>query len=121
MTSALKINQRKGHRIFVTKITLVTADEINEEKLFSFQQLLTEKLQTLIVLDDKNLETFAEEDAIITEINRSSEFRTHIQETIISIKKCLEKKGKRGSRSPSMNANLINSSSNNAKLPKLSI
>ena len=115
MTSALKINQRKGHRAFVTKIinkvrTLVTADEINEEKLFSFQQSLTEKLQTLSVLDDEILETFAEED-IITEIDRSSEFRTHIQETIISIKKCLEKEGKRGSRSPSMDTNFMNSSS----------
>ena len=57
MTSALKINERKGHRAFVTKIinevrTPVTADEINEEKLFSFPQSLTEKLQTLSVLDD---------------------------------------------------------------------
>ena len=77
--------------------TLLAADDIDEGKLFSIEQTLSEKLRTLSTLDDEILETLEEEDAILNEIDKSSEIRVQIQETIISIKS-LGGKGRRGSQ-----------------------
>ena len=127
MASATKVNQRKGHRAFATKMikevqTLLAADDIDEGKLFSIEQTLSEKLRTLSTLDDEILETLEEEDAILNEIDKSSEIRVQIQESVISIKS-LGGKGRRGSQilGTSFTPNFMNSSANNAKLPKLSI
>ena len=127
MASATKVNQRKGHRAFATKMikevqTLLAADDIDEGKLFSIEQTLSEKLRTLSTLDDEILDTLEEEDAILNEIDKSSEIRVQIQESVISIKS-LGGKGRRGSQilGTSFTPNFMNSSTNNAKLPKLSI
>ena len=128
MTSTPKVKQRVGHRAYATKVinearTLIGNDEIDEGKLISIQQILREKMQTLSTLDEEILETIELEADIVTEIDKSSEVRTQIQQAIISIEQCVGKKGRGDlqSRGPSLTSGFMNPVSNNAKLPKLSI
>ena len=67
----VKVNQRKGHRAFVTKTVdevknIIEAGNVDEEKLLSLQQILEEKVETLSSLDDEILGGFT---------RRSSDFK----------------------------------------------
>ena len=87
---ANKVNQRKGHRAYVTKTlkeveTLLATDEPDEATLLSFQSSLTEKMDTLCNLDDEILGTIEQDEQIAAEIENSSNIRQNMQKTLIII------------------------------------
>ena len=126
-TTTAKVNQRKGHRAFVTR-TISTAKEAlsvfseseNKGKLREFRQCLVEKLDVLKELDDQILGSLESEDDIGREIDNSSEFRPNMQEIVMAIEDALVASvGRR--ESVESRASSSSHSSSSAKLPKLSI
>ena len=126
----IKVNQRKGHRAFVTKTigevnTELELEEPDEENLQSLQKSLSEKIETLSILDDEILETLEQETEINNEIDKSSKIRRDIQKTIFAVDKFFKNKdnysGRRGSVINRMSQSFNNPFQSNAKLPKLSI
>ena len=82
------INQRVGHRGFVRRIINSVRDLLEEGKvrrLESVKKTLEEKIPLLQRLDDEILEGLKEEQEICNEIERSSDIRLNIQETIFQI------------------------------------
>ena len=88
MASQKTINQRVGHRGFVTGIINSVSGLLEEGKvrrLESVKRTLEEKISLLQRLDDEILEGLKEEQEICNEIERSSDIRLNIQETIFQI------------------------------------
>ena len=88
MASQNTINQRVGHRGFVTRIINSVRGLLEEGKvrrLESVKRTLEEKIPLLQRLDDEILEGLKEEQEICNEIERSSDIRLNIQETIFQI------------------------------------
>ena len=88
MASQNTINQRVGHRGFVTRIINSVRGLLEEGKvrrLESVKKTLEEKILLLQRLDDEILEGLKEEQEICNEIERSSDIRLNIQETIFQI------------------------------------
>ena len=82
------INQRVGHRGFVTGIINSVSGLLEEGKvrrLESVKKTLEEKISLLQRLDDEILEGLKEEQEICNEIKRPSDIRLNIQETIFQI------------------------------------
>ena len=82
------INQRVGHRGFVRRIINSVSGLLEEGKvrrLESVKKTLEEKISLLQRLDDEILEGLKEEQEICNEIERSSDIRVNIQETIFQI------------------------------------
>ena len=116
-----KVNQRKGHRAYVTRTMNVARDlvrdfhDADQSRLLSLRQSLVEKLDVLKGLDEEILGELTDEDEIEVEIVRSSELRTDMQQLITQIGLLFKKDSVRSreEREPSRN--------NFAKLPKLSL
>ena len=127
MSAATKINRRKGHRAFVTKTTntihdLLTAGEVDYNKLNGLRQSLFDKLGILSGLDDEILESIEGENEIATEIDEASGIRAKMQEVIFKVEDKLQEMKDTGRREFMENRSFMNYSKvNNAKLPKLSI
>ena len=87
------INQRVGHRGFVRRIINSVRDLLEEGKvrrLESVKKTLEEKISLLQRLDDEILEGLKEEQEICNEIERSSDIRLNIQETIFQIQRQIQ-------------------------------
>ena len=86
-----QVNRRKGHRAFVTKALtsvrgLILSDDLeNNNRLNGLRQTLVDKMEILSGLDDEILGNIEGEDDIAAEIDRSSEIRLQIQESISAI------------------------------------
>ena len=88
MASQNTINQRVGHRGFVTKIINSVSGLFEEgkvQRLESGKRTLEEKISLLQRLDDEILEGLKEEQEICNEIERSSDIRPNIEETVFQI------------------------------------
>ena len=88
MASQNTINQRVGHRGFVTRIIKPVGGLLEEgkvQRLESVKRTLKEKMSLLRRLDDEILEALKEKQEIWNEIERSSDIRLNIQETIFQI------------------------------------
>ena len=138
MASQNTINQRVGHRGFVTKIIHSVSGFLEEgkvQRLESAKRTLEEGMSLLQRLDGEILEGLKEEQEMCNEIKRSSDIRLNIQETIFQIDSKLKKISisEEHSSSNSVNTN-VNSNVNgflensfesrnnsNGKLPNLSI
>ena len=116
-----KINQRKGHRSYVTRIARTTEeylsgfteemrDELNRSKV-----VLCDKLDVLAKLDDEIMAYLSDENDLDTEIGRSSELRSDMQGLIVRIDSKLKITNVQP-RSP-----VIPRKSNTANLPKLTL
>ena len=133
MTSQNTINQKIGHRGFVTRIFNSVSGLLEEGKvprLESVKRTLEEKMSLLQRLDDEIL-GLKEEQEICNEIERSSDIRLNIQETIFQIDSKLketsisEERFSGNSANSNVNdflENLFEGRNNsNGKLPNLSI
>ena len=116
-----KINQRRGHRSYVTH-TANTANQylraFSEDKrnqLNGFKVVLNDKLNVLEKLDNEILEYLSDEGEIEVEIGRASDVRSEIQQLIVSIDSKLK-----SSDVPSRVADPVNPK-RFANLPKLTI
>ena len=77
-----KINQRRGHRAYVTKITKEVSthcakadpDETDRVPLAGYEVSVQLKLDTLSLLDDEIIELISEEDEIEKEIVHSARY-----------------------------------------------
>ncbi len=121
---ASKINVRKGHRAFVTKTiadleTQLRDVEPDEDSIRALQTTLSEKMETLRILDDEILGTLEEEGPIANEIEQSGGIRQKIQKSVYSVDKFFRDKGDTDNKPPHSAGS--NSSANVAKLPKLSL
>ena len=88
MASQITINQRVGHRDFVTKIINSVSGLLEEgkvQRLESAKRTLEDKMSLLQVLDGQTLEGLKEEQEIFSEMDRSSDIKMNIQETFFSI------------------------------------
>ena len=88
MASQITINQRVGHRGFVTKIINSVSGLLEEgkvQRLESAKRTLEDKMSLLQVLDGQTLEGLKEEQEIFSEMERSSDIKMNIQETFFSI------------------------------------
>ena len=88
MASQNTINQRVDHRGFLTRIINSVSGLLEEGKvrrLESVKKTLEEKILLLQRLDDEILEGLKEEQETCNEIERSSDIRLNIQETIFQI------------------------------------
>ena len=88
MASQITINQRVGHRSFVTKIINSVSGLLEEgkvQRLESAKRTLEDKMSLLQVLDGQTLEGLKEEQEIFSEMDRSSDIKMNIQETFFSI------------------------------------
>ena len=134
MTSQNTINQKIGHRGFVTRIFNSVSGLLEEgkvQRLESVKRTLEEKMSLLQRLDDEILEGLKEEQEICNEIERSSDIRLNIQETIFQIDSKLketsisEERFSGNSANSNVNdflENLFEGRNNsNGKLPNLSI
>ena len=134
MTSQNTINQKIGHRGFVTRIFNSVSGLLEEgkvQRLESVKRTLEEKMSLLQRLDDEILEGLKEKQEICNEIERSSDIRLNIQETIFQIDSKLketsisEERFSGNSANSNVNdflENLFEGRNNsNGKLPNLSI
>ena len=98
-------------------------DEQNCFKLMSRKASLSEKLQKLETLDEQILSTLEKEDKIISEIDKASDIKFSINESIFAVNSVLNKKDTtKVSASPNLDPSTSNVNlSLNAKLPSLSI
>ena len=79
------VNQRIGHRSFVARINNSVGDLSEEgkiQRLESVKRTLEEKMSLLQRLDGEISEGLKEEQEICNEIERPSDIRLNIQETI---------------------------------------
>ena len=119
------VNQRKGHRAYVTKIInkvnglLVSYSKENDNQLTSYRESLREKSYILKGLNDEILALPDDEKQIEDEIVRSSEIDDEIKEVILSIDAKINTQSKPIGFSTNSFSMLSNAS--NAKLPKLSL
>ena len=80
-----KVNQRKGHRSYVTRISgrvdahLQNFSDEKRDDLSAWRVVLFEKLEVLAKFDDEIVEYLSEEDDLEAEIGRSSDVRGEIQ------------------------------------------
>ena len=134
MTSQNTINQKIGHRGFVTRIFNSVSGLLEEgkvQRLEYVKRTLEEKMSLLQRLDDEILEGLKEKQEICNEIERSSDIRLNIQETIFQIDSKLketsisEERFSGNSANSNVNdflENLFEGRNNsNGKLPNLSI
>ena len=134
MASQNTINQRVGHRGFVTKIINSVSGFLEEgkvQRLESAKRTLEEEMSLLQRLDGEILEGLKEEQEMCNEIKRSSDIRLNIQETIFQIDSKLKEISISEEHSVNTNVNsnvngfLENSfesrNNSNGKLPNLSI
>ena len=87
MASQITINQRVGHRDFVTKIINSVSGLLEEgkvQRLESAKRTLEDKMSLLQVLDGQTLEGLKEEQEIFSEMDRSSDIKMNVQETFFS-------------------------------------
>ena len=118
-----KVNQRKGHRAYVTQVqnqvNLILADFSDDrvDELRSRKVILSEKLNVLHNLDDDILGYLSDEDEVGNEVVRSSKIRGTMQDLIVRIDSKINRSDSRSS-SPSR---LRPNTENNAKLPKLTL
>ena len=88
MASQNTINQRVSHRGFVTKLINSVSGLLEEgkfQRLESVKRTIEEKMSFLQRLDGEILGFLKEEQEICNEIERSSDIRLNIQETIFQI------------------------------------
>ena len=88
MASQNTINQRVGHRGFVTKIFNSVSGLLEEgkvQKLEPVKRTLEEKISLLQRLDHEILGSLKEEQEICNEIEKSSDIRLNIQEIVFQI------------------------------------
>ena len=138
MASQNTINQRVSHRGFVTKLINSVSgllEKVKVQRLESVKRTIEEKMSLLQRLDGEILEVLKEEQEICNEIERSSDIRLNIQETIFQIDSKLkeisisEERSSSNSENSNVNSNvngfLENSfegrNNSNGKLPNLSI
>ena len=138
MASQNTINQRVSHRGFVTKLINSVSGLLEEgkvQRLESVKRTTERKMLFLQRLDGEILEVLKEEQEICNEIERSSDKRLNIQETIFQIDSKLkeisisEERSSSNSENSNVNSNvngfLENSfegrNNSNGKLPNLSI
>ena len=135
MASQNTINQRGDHRSFVTRIINSVSGllEGKVQGLESVKRTLEEKMSLLQRLDDEILEGVKEEQEICSEIERFSDIRLNIQETVFQfdskLKEIIISEERSSSNSANSNVNfnvngfLDNSfegrNNSNGKLPNL--
>ena len=136
MASQNTINQRVSHRGFVTKLINSVSgllEKVKVQRLESVKRTIEEKMSLLQRLDGEILEVLKEEQEICNEIERSSDIRLNIQETIFQIDSKLkeisisEERSSSNSENSNVNSNvngfLENSfegrNNSNGKLPNL--
>ena len=116
----LKVNQRRGHRSYVTRVTKQVDDilrdyhEEQSDDLRGKKLVLTEKLNILEQLDNDIMAYLSDEDAIEDEIVHSSDIRSGIHDYIVRIDSKVERKSVFPAAS-------YERKDNNAKLPKLTL
>ena len=102
------VSQRVGYRSFVTRINNSVGDLSEEgklQRLESVKRTLEEKMSLLQRLDGEILEGLKEEQEICNEIERPSDIRLNIQETIFQIDSKLKEISISEERSSSNSAN----------------
>ena len=116
----LKVNQRRGHRSYVTRVTKQVDDilgDYHEERLDDLRSkklVLTEKLNILEQLDNDIMGYLSDEGEIEDEILHCSDIRSGIHDSIVRI----DSKVERRSVIPPAS---YEKKDNNAKLPKLTL
>ena len=120
-----KVNQRKGHRAYVTRISRNVEAHLNNfseelrDDLTAWRVVLVEKLDVLAKLDDDIVEYLSDEDDLETEIGRASDVRGEIQKLIVLIDAKL--KSTDAASNSTENGSYIWRRRKNANLPKLTL
>ena len=121
-----KINQRKGHRSYVTRVMdntkelLFRFSESERDRLSGLRVVIVEKMSVLKDLDEDILCGLSEEGEIEIEVVRSSELRADMQELIAKIESKL-KIVDVSDRSRSSSVTTATKVQNITRLPKLSL
>ena len=119
-----KINQRKGHRSWVTRTMNETNDALihfSEDRradLAGWKVVLNDKLGVLEKYDAEIMGYLTDEDALEKEILAASKLRSDMQKMIVRIETKLEKTGSQPPDASEGSSSRINQQ---AKLPKLTI
>ena len=109
-----KVNQRKGHRSYVTRVTKEVLEKLDvfveddHDELAAYEVALTEKMDTLCRFDDAISELLSDEEELEVEIGRASDLRREMQSVISRIQSKLK-------------SQVTTEKTSNAKLPKLTL